>query len=385
MDELRKRLAQRIRAGRERLRLTQKQLADLVGFTHDQTISEIEKAGREVKAWELAAIGRALHLDITELLAVDMPEVPCVLWRKTPERDREKLEARFVERCRRYKHVEEACGFTPDCDLPRTKVSMADLDYRTARELAMSCADALGLGKLPAASLQEAIEDRCGVKVWFEDLGESGSGASTVADFGPAILINSIEPPWRRNFSLAHELFHVVTWHGLPPDRVGADEQTWKHVESCAEVFASHLLLPTEVLNREVDRRAVEGKIDGADIVILARRFGVSTEALIWRLVNAHRVRREDAQRALEDQSFQSLDRTTMPAAWGRKPPKMPKRFVRLAFRAYVAARLSRMRLAEYLETSLIDLPKRLAEYGLDVDAAYDTEVTIEQEAELPS
>jgi hypothetical protein len=46
---------------------------------------------------------------------------------------------------------------------------------------------------------------------------EEGSAASIWGPFGPAILMNSNEAPWRRNYNFAHEVFHLITWDSIPP------------------------------------------------------------------------------------------------------------------------------------------------------------------------
>ena len=37
---------------------------------------------------------------------------------------------------------------------------------------------------------------------------------------GATILVNRHEPRGRRSFDLAHELFHVLTWDAMPPERI---------------------------------------------------------------------------------------------------------------------------------------------------------------------
>ena len=54
-----------------------------------------------------------------------------------------------------------------------------------------------------------------------------------------------------------------------------------------------------------------------------------------------------------------------------------PERFVKLAFVAYKKGRLSKAKLAEMLDTSLIDLPKTLQEYGHKDREGYDAEVRV--------
>jgi len=55
----------------------------------------------------------------------------------------------------------------------------------------------------------------------------------------------------------------------------------------------------------------------------------------------------------------------------------LPPRFVRLGFIAYQKGKVSRARLAEYLETSLFDLKTVLLEYGFDKDVEYEIKTQI--------
>jgi hypothetical protein len=72
---------------------------------------------------------------------------------------------------------------------------------------------------------------------------------------------------------------------------------------------------------------------------------------------------------------FERSTLATAPRWW--RPPKFSERFVRLAFVAYKKSRLSKAKLAEILDTSLIDLPKTLQEYGHKDREGYDAKVRI--------
>ena len=80
----------------------------------------------------------------------------------------------------------------------------------------------LNLGSRPALSLQKVMEQILQIKILFTQLSEFGSAASTVhPEFGAAIVVNSEEAPWRINFTLAHELFHIITSGYFQPHRSG--------------------------------------------------------------------------------------------------------------------------------------------------------------------
>jgi Zn-dependent peptidase ImmA (M78 family) len=97
------------------------------------------------------------------------------------------------------------------------------------------------------------------------------------------ILLNGAESPPRRRFTLAHEIAHWTLHCGgpAPPPilcravgpRQGADAR-----EREANVFAADLLMPEREL-REAGGREPEA-------AALAERFGVSPEAMAWRLFN---------------------------------------------------------------------------------------------------
>jgi len=367
-------LGRRIRNARDRLGLTQQELAKRAGFSAHQIVSNIEKGQRDLKAWELKRIAQTLHMSMMELLQEVEKPSPRVLWREEPPKRRKEIEAVFLERCRQYRQVEILAGMESITALPAVSVDGYSASYWQIGRIASGLHGQFDLGARPASSLAKVLEGSYGVKIWHKDLGDRGSAASVKHDFGPAVLINSREAPWRRNFSLAHELFHLITWDAIPTEQIEEDSSLKERVEILAGVFASNLLLPADRLLAEYEKQVVSGEIDNMSLIRIAREFDVSTDALLWRLVNLHRVAKEDAEAALGDETFRELDRVTMAENWW-SPPPIPERFVRLAFVAFQRGRLSRARLAELLDTSLPDLTDTLLEYGFDDREDYETTI----------
>jgi Zn-dependent peptidase ImmA (M78 family)/transcriptional regulator with XRE-family HTH domain len=375
MQNRRKLLGSRIRDARIRLSFTQQRLGKEAGFSSSQIMSQIEKGEREVKAWELFNLARALRLEISQLLAPETPEISFpVLWRKSPSKDKEIIEAEFLRRCHQYALLEKLCECTIPIGLPSEKVDFNSMSFTEADKLGERIWKKLELGGRPACSLRLLLEDKHGVKIWHEDLGEEGSAASAVGPFGCAMLINSIEAPWRRNFSIAHELFHLITWSSIEPESVNEDVNLKDKIERLANAFASSILLPDTHLKEAFEPRIKNNKVTETDLVEVAREFDVSTEALLYRLINLWYVKREDIEPLLDSPDFRALDRSFRVGQWAR-PPELPERFVRLAFFAYKMGNLSRPRLAEYLDTNLVDLADKLQEYGLDDRIEYEAEV----------
>ena len=171
--------------------------------------------------------------------------------------------------------------------------------------------------------------------------------------------MNAAQAPWRRNYNLAHEVFHLVTWDSAQA-RAAPDQEhaSWlERVEKLANAFASHLLLPAEEVETQYDGRFAAGEISYPDLVEMAREFEVSTEALVWRLRLMGKLTQEQAEEILADPDFREEDRRSMLGHWGPAPEgPLPPRFWRLALSAYRRGQVSLGRLAEMLEVSVSEV-----------------------------
>lgn len=367
-------LGHRIRSFRKRLGLTQKSLASQMGFSSAETISQIERGDREVKAWELVKLANILLVDVSGLLSVKEPKSqPLILWRKSPKVQKKLKEAEFLKHCQQYAVLEELSGAGSHRHLPNKVVDPERIDFPDAARIAEDTRQEFNLGGRPALSLEKTLQDRYGVKVWYDEFDE-GSAAATIGPFGPAILINKNEAPWRRNYNFAHEVFHLLTWESISPELLSKNKPLCERIEKIANYFASCLLLPASAVREEVEEHLVDQKMEYIDLVEIARSFDVSTEALLYRLLNLRFFTQETVESLLKDEKFRDLDRSTMADRW-RVPRKFPDRFVRLAFFAYQKGKLSKSKLAQFLETSLFDVTDTLREYGFDDREGYNAEV----------
>jgi len=209
------------------------------------------------------------------------------------------------------------------------------------------------------------VEDRFHVKVLYDSLKSQGSAASSLGEFGAAMLIDAEEAPWRRNFSCAHELFHLVTWDCVRESVEHLDDRDWDATEKVAEAFAAALLLPADSLLPEFDRLTEGRQVRVSDLLTLAIGFGVSIDAMLWRLVNLNRLERDAVAHLLSDRKVRDQDRQLRRDEWWR-PDTFPTRYVRLAYQAHMRDRLSLSKLAEYLDTDVASVGEQLAKYGLD-------------------
>jgi len=364
-------VGERIREAMSRLNWTEDRLLEKAGLTGKLNVSEIEKGIREPSVHELSLLADALRVDFYDLLYGPLRKRPPVKWRAMPEEEPEFWAEDFLRNCERYHFLERLEGQCPEDKLCELRSSSPVTNKRCAQRLAKTVSEPLRLGRRPACALRDVLEADYGVKIWH---GTHGSGASTYGDFGPAVLLNAEHAPWRRTFSLAHELFHLLTWSN---DGAPISSPEWpKRTENLADEFAANLLLPRDELIPAFERLVHNNTILYLHLVNLAREFGVSTEALMIRLRNLQRLTSEDVETTLGDERFKELDRQSMPEKWTSSPPPFPKRFVELGFAAYKKGNLSRGRLSEFLSTDRGDLNQVLSQYGLDEDQDCAGELT---------
>jgi Zn-dependent peptidase ImmA (M78 family) len=369
---------------REALGYTLKQVSEKIGFPNYQTLRSIETGHREIKAWELAKLSEIYNRKIDFFIAekYEISE-PRVLWR-TPAQTKEKIRAErlFLSYCRNYHRLLELTGelnkrhavFSLE---PPVKQKFKKRPYDYVVELADEYRRILNIGGRPAYSLSDILEQVLGVMVFYLDLGDSGSAASSIGEFGKAILINSSDAPWRRNYNLAHEFFHLITWDLFSNEDVYSETTHGKSpVEQWADAFASVLLLPAEEVRREFLQRIEDKNIAYISLVEIAREFRVSIEALLWRLVNLNLIKKKDVLACLEKGEIKDIDKKMRVADWREVKSHPSSRYISLAIKALQLGRISKARFAEYVNKPFSEVSSFLKKYGYDENEDYSVAFT---------
>lgn len=359
-------IGRRIKDERERQKLTQEELIKSAQLTWErQTLGQVENGERELKAQELSAISRALKVEMSSFFSDDVrAATPYVLWRQKPQ-DHMHREAEFLKLCREYRFVESlnAIELNSFRSLPHRKIDLEKTSQAEVYGLAERVRSELDLGAFPANSLVTMLEEKYGVKFIFKELDGSGSAAACVHEFGSCILVSSSEPVWRQHFSIAHELFHIVTWDDKLFDQAESSLELWNKNEKLADAFAAGLLVPIESLREEVRTLAKDNKMLKAGIVTIARKFGVSLEALLWRMASLKMIDGDTVRQLLKDDTLKTLDHESKHQKRG--PEYVSSRFVQLAYLAYEKGEISRAKLAKILDQSVSTLSGFLRSFGL--------------------
>lgn len=97
----------------------------------------------------------------------------------------------------------------------------------------------------------------------------------------------------------------------------------------------------------------------------MAKDFGVSTEAILWRLVNLKKLKKERVRKILDDLNFRDLDRAMRLSLYEEyKLSRFPARYISLACRCLMEGKISRGTFAEYLEIDRAEVDDYLTEMG---------------------
>jgi Zn-dependent peptidase ImmA (M78 family) len=234
--------------------------------------------------------------------------------------------------------------------------------YEDAHDAAHWLASEWRLGDVPADLLERAIRKRMRALVLYVDAPYGISGAAFRLPGIHAILINRHEPLGRRNFDLAHELFHLLTWETIRPEHAEIGTLGAKgRPEQLANCFASALLMPERVIRSW--RRALpdfppEDRLRW-NTWLNARAFElrVSTPALQWRLVQLGLMPKGEVDGSLD----WSADFRT------ETPPRFSEEFVRMIRRGLDAGTLSVRQAAALLGLAIAELAELFRAYGMDV------------------
>lgn len=338
----------RLRHARERSGLTGTQVSKITGIG-ESSLSEFEKGKREPRLSQLQALARVYNRSLAFFFSDEPVSGEVVLWRQRPVKNAEEIESRFLRHCEQYHNLEVWCNVVTSPSLPEMPRKADSFSYGDAEELAKAARGTLGLGDRPGHELLRTLEEHFGVKVFHGEFEPTGTAASTKSDvFGPAILLNRGNVRWRRNFDLAHELFHLLTWSMFRSQEEGSAFEAGEREEKLATCFARHLLMPVEAIRMSVQRHTHDGKLPVEAYLDMAREFDVSLEALIWHLHFLYgrdqaETEREQ-QRASELCLFEQRNDTL--------PPKWPERYHALTVEALQSGEMSVGRFAEYLNIS---------------------------------
>jgi Zn-dependent peptidase ImmA (M78 family)/transcriptional regulator with XRE-family HTH domain len=154
-------------------------------------------------------------------------------------------------------------------------------DPRVAGEtLSRLVREELGLGRAPLADIADLAELHFGIDVVNWPTGTGVSGMCVKGEDFALMLVSSSFSKGHQRFTAAHEICHYLLFD---PDDIIFESDRFDKTndrEVRANAFAECLLLPDEGVAEVISGRNVDAEV----IAELMRQFGVSYQALIYRL-----------------------------------------------------------------------------------------------------
>lgn len=262
--------------------------------------------------------------------------------------------ARFDELCRTALEFEKLLNKKREVKLPRSEESVHP------KIAAQDLRRKLDAGNKPLPNLRERLESE-GVRIFELPVPEDAfSGfAFWHAEYGPCILLNAREPKGRRNFTLAHELAHLLYDHGSSlcyiPLKFGEHLGDLEHK---ANQVAIELLLPELGVVEDFRKRNLSRTPSENQLAYMAYyKWGVSIQALGYRLENLGLIESEYTDALLE----------TKPYFRGKKGPRTPgwkkqlgKEFVETTLEAYGKGLISAGKVASGLGITVREAMKEI-------------------------
>jgi Zn-dependent peptidase ImmA (M78 family)/DNA-binding XRE family transcriptional regulator len=360
----------RLKTAREKAGLTQAQLAEKLGFKDRQTLAAIEAGQRKMSATELVRAMDVFGVDLDYFTdGFRLVGEGRFSWRADRNATEALLDA-FEERAGRWIATYRRLGEYQGAKTDVLQVHLP-LNERSSFEDAVAAGEALGaewkLGDQPAITLDHAIQENLRALVLYVEAPKGISGAACQVPGVNAIFINRREPEGRRNFDLAHEVFHLLTWEQMPPEHKEPIEVNHrgkgrhKRVEQLAENFAAALLMPEREL--EPLWRARSDENINAWLNRTAPAFLVSAKALKWRLTNLGWLSKADHMDIREAK----LTANGRPPREQQNPRLFCEGFVRRMHTGLAKGQLSVRRAASLLEITIEELAQLFRDYQLPV------------------
>ena len=307
-------LAARLRAAREARGLTQAQAAAELGVSRPLLIA-MEKGDREVQDDQLITLARLYSKPVSELLRPTAPPLAIgarfrAVLASAPETDKlpqlitrlEELADNYLDLLRRA-HAEPSGQYPPLRKIDHLNPEQA------AEDLATEERNRLSLGDGPVQGLREMLEVDVGLRIFVEPLPSRVAGLFVfIESLGGCVAVNSLHPPERRDWTLAHEYAHFLISRDRAEVTIVGHRRQLPDTERFADAFAANFLMPRSGLSRRFNelKRSNAGQVTAATLVQIAHTYHVSVQALTLRL--------EDCASSALERGTGSKTRTSSPA-----------------------------------------------------------------------
>jgi Zn-dependent peptidase ImmA (M78 family)/DNA-binding XRE family transcriptional regulator len=316
------------------------------------SLSDFENNKREPSISQLTSLANLYNISISHFFEnSDSAFNDIVLWREEPKNDtlKAELESNFKKLCRQYKNLEIWTKSPSETNLQKLFFETFPSNENDVRFQAKNIHKQLDLGSYPGESLLRILEEKYFIKIFSLNLEYPVSAACYHSkELGSAVMLNINSSAYRRNYDLAHELFHLLTWNFI-------HNREKSIMEDYANCFASELLMPEFSILESVKEFSKEtGNLTYDDINSISRRFAVSIDAMMWRIAYIYKLKEKiDIKQTIQE--IKNYTASYLPECL---KDKFPLRYKDLAYEALKLGEISTKQCANYLEITVSELMK---------------------------
>jgi Zn-dependent peptidase ImmA (M78 family)/DNA-binding XRE family transcriptional regulator len=287
-----RKLGELLQQARKKSGMTQADAAKIINAART-TIVAIEKGERRLKPKELIKLARAYGRAVSDFVHSSPVTEPFEVQFRATYQQNEREESRitpiiqrFEELCRNYLELEKIM----DAPLPHNYPQEYDINNMpieaAAESIAISERQRLGLGDGPVSMLRDILEHGVGIRVFYLSMPAKYSEVYSYDDqLGGCMAINLGHYEERRRWSMAHGYLHFLAHRRKPVVDFEGQYKRIPESERLAEAFPKYFLMPTSsLLSRFNDMYRTNGKFTPTNLFTLAHYYGVSIEALGYRL-----------------------------------------------------------------------------------------------------
>jgi Zn-dependent peptidase ImmA (M78 family)/DNA-binding XRE family transcriptional regulator len=365
---IRRIIGERIKEQREKFGLSIEELAKQIGGISRQTLSKIEKGEAIIDAEKLMIIADITRKPLSYFYAETAPEVRLFFRADNAQGISDELSSKFQKKYQQYGEIEEILGIDRPTSIPLSYgIRSFEKNKKRIADIASKERIRLGAGEAPINNIFELLEQN-GIRIlFFKSALRDVYGLSTYeAEKGACIFVNSSDDITveRRIFTAAHEYAHLI-FHRDEFDQVESFRyrkgrgKAKPGTEKIADHFAGHFLVPTITLEKSIPNKK---HITVNDIISLKKLFGVSFEAMIWRLRD---------ERFITGQEHQDFYRFLGRFGYRKKEPDRMKdifsknvRYITLVRNAYDNEQITLSKAAELLDLSVVRAREKMQEWS---------------------
>jgi Zn-dependent peptidase ImmA (M78 family)/DNA-binding XRE family transcriptional regulator len=287
-----RRLGELLQQSRKKCGMTQADAATVIDAART-TIVAIEKGERRLKANELIKLARAYGRAVNDFVrpspVVESFDVQFRAAHKRSEQEEAQIAPiiqNLEDLCRNYLELEHIM----DAPLSRNysgEYSVTNMPIEAAAEsIAIAERQRLGLGDAPISLLRDILEQCVGIRIFYLKMPAKYSEIYSYDEqVGACMAINLDHGEERRRWSMAHGYLHFLAHRRKSVVDFDGQYRRIPESEKLAEAFPKYFLMPTSGLLRQFnDMYCTHGKFTPTNLFTLAHYYGVSIEALIYRL-----------------------------------------------------------------------------------------------------